>query len=140
MVSFLLLLLCVKLYNVKKMAEGMFSEPMAIFYAAELVLALEHLHSLGIVYRDLKPENCLLDVDGHVVLTDFGLSKVPVDGKTNTICGTAEYMAPEILMGLEYDITVDWWSLGILIYDMMTGSVSVTFFYQQQKDSLLSAK
>lgn len=102
----------------------MFSESMAVFYAAELVLALEHLHSLGIVYRDLKPENCLLDVEGHVVLTDFGLSKVPVDGKTNTICGTAEYMAPEILMGLEYDITVDWWSLGILIYDMMTGSVS----------------
>jgi serine/threonine protein kinase len=105
------------------MIEGMFSEPMAVFYAAELVLALEHLHSLGIVYRDLKPENCLLDAKGHVVLTDFGLSKVPVDGKTNTICGTAEYMAPEILMGLEYDITVDWWSLGILIYDMMTGSV-----------------
>lgn len=102
----------------------MFSESMAVFYAAELVLALEHLHSVGIVYRDLKPENCLLDVEGHVVLTDFGLSKVPVDGKTNTICGTAEYMAPEILMGLEYDITVDWWSLGILIYDMMTGSVS----------------
>jgi serine/threonine protein kinase len=101
----------------------MFSEPMAVFYAAELVLALEHLHSLGIVYRDLKPENCLLDAKGHVVLTDFGLSKVPVDGKTNTICGTAEYMAPEILMGLEYDNTVDWWSLGILIYDMMTGSV-----------------
>lgn len=104
--------------------EGMFSESMAVFYAGELVLALEHLHSLGIVYRDLKPENCLLDVEGHVVLTDFGLSKVAVDGKTNTICGTAEYMAPEILMGLEYDITVDWWSLGILLYDMMTGSVS----------------
>lgn len=74
----------------------MFSEPMASFYAAEIVLALSHLHSLGIVYRDLKPENCLLDRDGHVRLTDFGLSKVSLDGKTNTICGTAEYMAPGI--------------------------------------------
>ncbi|KAI8391383.1 kinase-like domain-containing protein [Radiomyces spectabilis] len=102
--------------------EGMFDESMASFYAAELVLALEHLHGLGIVYRDLKPENCLLDAQGHVVLTDFGLSKVAVNGKTNTICGTAEYMAPEILMGLDYDNTVDWWSLGILLYDMLTGS------------------
>ena len=72
----------------------MFSEPMACFYAAELVLALSHLHGLGIVYRDLKPENCLLDQKGHILLTDFGLSKVSLDGKTNTICGTAEYMAP----------------------------------------------
>ncbi|KAI8077923.1 kinase-like domain-containing protein [Gilbertella persicaria] len=102
--------------------EGMFSEDMVVFYAAEICCALDHLHSLGIMYRDLKPENCLLDMEGHIVLTDFGLSKVAVDGKTNTICGTAEYMAPEILKGLEYDITVDWWSLGILIYDMLTGS------------------
>lgn len=72
----------------------MFEESTAGFYAAELVLALSHLHSLGIVYRDLKPENCLLDRDGHVLLTDFGLSKVSLDGKTNTICGTVEYMAP----------------------------------------------
>ncbi|KAL9546860.1 hypothetical protein MBANPS3_006458 [Mucor bainieri] len=121
--------------------EGMFSESMAVFYAAELVLALEHLHLLGIVYRDLKPENCLLDVEGHVVLTDFGLSKVPVDGKTNTICGTAEYMAPEILMGLEYDITVDWWSLGILIYDMMTGSPPFSSNNRKKTiDSILTKK
>ncbi|KAI8881359.1 Pkinase-domain-containing protein [Backusella circina FSU 941] len=121
--------------------EGMFSEPMAVFYAAELVLALEHLHSLGIVYRDLKPENCLLDAAGHVVLTDFGLSKVPVDGKTNTICGTAEYMAPEILMGLEYDNTVDWWSLGILIYDMMTGSPPFSSNNRKKTiDSILTKK
>ncbi|KAI7893185.1 kinase-like domain-containing protein [Mucor mucedo] len=121
--------------------EGMFSESMAIFYAAELVCALEHLHSLGIVYRDLKPENCLLDVQGHVVLTDFGLSKVPVDGKTNTICGTAEYMAPEILMGLEYDMTVDWWSLGILIYDMMTGSPPFSSNNRKKTiDSILTKK
>lgn len=103
-------------------AERMFSEEVASFYAAELVLALEHLHSLGIIYRDLKPENCLLDMDGHVVLTDFGLSKVSVDEKTNTVCGTVEYMAPEVLMEMHYDQTVDWWSLGVLMYDMLTGS------------------
>ena len=73
----------------------MFSEDVARFYLAELLLALEHLHGLGIVYRDLKPENCLLNAEGHVILTDFGLSKVSLDGsRTNTICGTAEYMAP----------------------------------------------
>ncbi|KAG0173378.1 serine/threonine protein kinase psk1 [Apophysomyces sp. BC1034] len=121
--------------------EGMFSESMATFYAAQLVLALEHLHSLGIVYRDLKPENCLLDAQGNVVLTDFGLSKVPVDGKTNTICGTAEYMAPEILMGLDYDNTVDWWSLGILIYDMLTGSPPFSSGNRKKTiDSILSKK
>lgn len=75
--------------------EHMFSEDVARFYLAELLLAIEHLHALGIVYRDLKPENCLLDGDGHVLLTDFGLSKVSIEGsRTNTICGTTEYMAP----------------------------------------------
>jgi serine/threonine protein kinase len=73
----------------------MFSEDVARFYLAELLLAIEHLHGLGIVYRDLKPENCLLDGEGHVRLTDFGLSKVSIEGsRTNTVCGTAEYMAP----------------------------------------------
>ncbi|KAI8335465.1 kinase-like domain-containing protein [Chlamydoabsidia padenii] len=120
--------------------EGMFSEPMARFYAAELVLALEHLHSLGIVYRDLKPENCLLDAQGHVILTDFGLSKVSMDGKTSTICGTVEYMSPEVLMGLEYDHVVDWWSLGILIYDMLTGSPPFTGSRKKTMDAILSKK
>ncbi|KAL1934670.1 hypothetical protein VTP01DRAFT_6852 [Rhizomucor pusillus] len=103
-------------------AEQMFSENAARFYIAELVLALEHLHKLGIVYRDLKPENCMLDADGHILLTDFGLSKVALDGKANTLCGTAEYMAPEVLMGMHYDKSVDWWTLGILMYEMLTGS------------------
>ncbi|CAO3599880.1 unnamed protein product [Absidia cylindrospora] len=120
--------------------EGMFSEPMARFYAAELVLALEHLHSLGIVYRDLKPENCLLDAQGHVILTDFGLSKVSMDGKSNTICGTLEYIAPEILMGLDYDYVVDWWSLGILLYDMLTGSPPFTGQRKKTTDAILSKK
>ncbi|KAI9290597.1 Pkinase-domain-containing protein [Neoconidiobolus thromboides FSU 785] len=106
--------------------ERMFSEDIAKFYLAQLILALEHLHELGIIYRDLKPENCLLDKQGNIVLTDFGLSKVGLDdmknGRTNTVCGTTEYMAPEILMEQSYDHSVDWWSLGIMLYDMLTGS------------------
>ncbi|ORX49533.1 Pkinase-domain-containing protein [Hesseltinella vesiculosa] len=101
--------------------EHMFSEDVARFYLAELILALEHIHSLGIVYRDLKPENCLLDAQGHIMLTDFGLSKVSLDGKTNTMCGTAEYMAPEIIMEMHYDRSVDFWTLGILMFEMLTG-------------------
>ncbi|KAG0341772.1 serine/threonine protein kinase psk1 [Podila horticola] len=106
-------------------AERMFSEENTAFYAAQLVLALEHLHSLGIIYRDLKPENIMLNAHGDVVLTDFGLSKVPLasEGRTNTVCGTIEYMAPEVLSErVHYDRSVDWWSLGIVIHDMLTGS------------------
>ncbi|ANB14860.1 putative protein kinase YPK3 [Sugiyamaella lignohabitans] len=109
-------------------SEKMFSEDVAAFYVAEMVLALHHLHAnVGVVYRDLKPENCLLDADGHLVLTDFGLSKVAEDGSTcNSLLGTPEYMAPEILLGKEYDYAVDWWSLGAVCYDLMTGSPPFT--------------
>ncbi|GJJ73419.1 serine/threonine-protein kinase Psk1 [Entomortierella parvispora] len=107
-------------------AERMFSEENTAFYAAQLVLALEHLHALGIIYRDLKPENIMLNAHGDIVLTDFGLSKVPLessDGRTGTVCGTIEYMAPEVISErVQYDRTVDWWSLGIVIHDMLTGS------------------
>jgi serine/threonine protein kinase len=107
--------------------QKMFLEDAAKIYMAELILALEHLHSLGIIYRDLKPENVLLDREGHVKLTDFGLSKVSVgdggdDGaRTLTVCGTVEYMAPEVLAHQPYDYCVDWWSLGAMSFDMMTG-------------------
>jgi len=102
--------------------ERMFPEPMAAFYMAEMVLALNHLHStLGVVYRDLKPENCLLDREGHLLLTDFGLSKVAVDpDDCKSMLGTVEYMAPEIIQGKKYGKAVDWWSLGALGYDLMT--------------------
>lgn len=105
--------------------ERMFPEPTAAFYMAELVLALEHLHhNIGVVYRDLKPENCLLDAEGHLLLTDFGLSKVPVNGndQCTSILGTIEYMAPEVILGHVYDRAVDWWSFGIMGYDFLTGS------------------
>lgn len=104
-------------------AERMFSETRSAFYLAEMVLALSHLHDdLGVVYRDLKPENILLDAEGHVLLTDFGLSKVAADDATcNSILGTVEYMAPEVIKGEQYGKAVDWWSLGALAYDMMVG-------------------
>ncbi|KAG1052365.1 hypothetical protein G6F46_001403 [Rhizopus delemar] len=118
-------------------AEHMFSEDVARFYLAELLLAIEHLHALGIVYRDLKPENCLLDGDGHVLLTDFGLSKVSIEGsRTNTICGTTEYMAPEILLEVNYDRSVDFWTFGILMYEMLTG---YTPFRSNNKKKTLDA-
>lgn len=104
--------------------ERMFSEEVASFYMAEMVLALEHLHrNLGVVYRDLKPENCLLDAEGHLLLTDFGLSKVAVDenDKCDSMLGTVEYMAPEIVLGQKYGMAVDWWSFGALGFDLLTG-------------------
>ncbi|KAI8629406.1 serine/threonine-protein kinase psk1 [Xylariaceae sp. FL1651] len=105
--------------------EKMFSESTAAFYMAEMVLALSYLHeSLGVVYRDLKPENCLLDAQGHLLLTDFGLSKVAVgdDDSCKSILGTVEYMAPEVVLGQKYGKAVDWWSFGALGYDLMTGN------------------
>lgn len=105
--------------------ERMFPEPVASFYMAEMVLALEHLHrNLGVIYRDLKPENCLLDAEGHLLLTDFGLSKVSVDenDRCNSVLGTVEYMAPEVVQGHKYGMAVDWWSFGALGFDLLTGS------------------
>ncbi|KAJ3359685.1 Ribosomal protein S6 kinase beta-1, partial [Kappamyces sp. JEL0680] len=106
--------------------ERMFTDDVCRFYVSELVLALEHLHSLGIIYRDLKPENIMLDSEGHLLLTDFGLSKVAVDAQS--VCGTVEFMAPEILeeRGQGYDRTVDFWSLGVMVFDMITGSPPFT--------------
>lgn len=108
--------------------EGIFMEDTACFYLSEIVLALEHLHKLGIIYRDLKPENIMLNKQGHVVLTDFGLCKESLEegSMTHTFCGTIEYMAPEIVSRSGHGKDVDWWSLGALMYDMLTGGPPFT--------------
>ncbi|XP_060523767.1 ribosomal protein S6 kinase alpha-2 isoform X2 [Cylas formicarius] len=104
--------------------EVMFTEEDVKFYLAELALALNHLHLVGIIYRDLKPENILLDAEGHIALTDFGLSKLPVnEGKTYSFCGTVEYMAPEVVNRKGHSFAADWWSFGVLMYEMLTGAL-----------------
>lgn len=102
--------------------EGIFLEKTAAFYLAEIVLALDHLHGQGILHRDLKPENILLGVDGHICLTDFGLAKdLAEDDRALTICGTQEYMAPEMVAGQGYGKAADYWSLGCIAYEMLAG-------------------
>lgn len=103
--------------------ESKFSMDRSRFYIAELLTALESLHEMNIIYRDLKPENILLDYQGHIALCDFGLCKLNMadDDKTNTFCGTPEYLAPELLLNQGYTRLVDWWTLGTLLYEMLTG-------------------
>ena len=103
--------------------EGKFSMDRSRFYIAELLTALESLHELNVIYRDLKPENILLDYQGHIALCDFGLCKLNManDDKTNTFCGTPEYLAPELLLNQGYTRVVDWWTLGTLLYEMLSG-------------------
>uniref|UniRef100_A0A673C9W7 non-specific serine/threonine protein kinase n=1 Tax=Sphaeramia orbicularis TaxID=375764 RepID=A0A673C9W7_9TELE len=103
----------------------MFTEEDVKFYLAELALALDHLHGLGIIYRDLKPENILLDEEGHIKLTDFGLSKESIDheNKAYSFCGTVEYMAPEVVNRRGHTHSADWWSYGVLMFEMLTGTL-----------------
>ncbi|XP_042476669.1 serine/threonine-protein kinase AtPK2/AtPK19-like [Macadamia integrifolia] len=101
---------------------GLFREDLACIYTAEIVSAVSHLHANGIMHRDLKPENILLDADGHAMLTDFGLAKqFGENTRSNSMCGTVEYMAPEIVLGKGHHKAADWWSVGILLFEMLTG-------------------
>mmetsp|Transcript_48049 Transcript_48049/g.135768 ORF Transcript_48049/g.135768 Transcript_48049/m.135768 type:complete len:333 (+) Transcript_48049:82-1080(+) len=102
---------------------GRFSEGRCRFYASEILLAIEYLHKLNIIYRDLKPENILLDADGHVKLTDFGLSKEGIQDNfsAKSMCGTPEYLAPEVIQSKGHGLGVDWWTLGILLFEILAG-------------------
>uniref|UniRef100_A0A8C6GXN8 Ribosomal protein S6 kinase n=1 Tax=Mus spicilegus TaxID=10103 RepID=A0A8C6GXN8_MUSSI len=122
-----------------------FTEHEVQIYVGEIVLALEHLHKLGIIYRDIKLENILLDSNGHVVLTDFGLSKEFVADETEraySFCGTIEYMAPDIVRGGDsgHDKAVDWWSLGVLMYELLTGASPFTVDGEKNSQAEISRR
>lgn len=112
-----------------------FSDDEARFYAAQIILAIKALHDKGIIYRDLKPENVLVDASGYIRITDFGLSRMNVIDPYDAAkcCGTPEYLAPEIVMGHRYGKVVDWWTLGTIIYEMLVG---VPPFYTQNTQKL----
>ena len=103
--------------------EGRFANDVALFYTAEITLSMQYLHKHEIVYRDLKPENLLIDREGHIKITDFGFAKQLENDRTYTLCGTPEYLAPEIIKGskIGYGKSVDWWALGILVFEMLSG-------------------
>jgi len=102
---------------------GRLPEAAARFYAAEVVSALAALHAGGVVYRDLKPENLLLDAGGHLKVADFGFAKaLPRGGRTYTLCGTPDYLAPEVILNKGHGPSADWWAAGVLVYEMLAGA------------------
>lgn len=99
----------------------MFPNDVTLFYVTEIICALDAVHKRSFAYRDLKPENLMLDSKGHVKLADFGFAKQLGGRKTFSICGTPEYLAPEIILSLGHDQNVDWWALGILTFELLCG-------------------
>lgn len=112
-----------------------FSEERVKFYAAQIALALGYLHKSNIYYRDLKPENILLGLDGYILLADFGLAKIKQGDNVepNSFCGTPEYISPEMIVGSGHDHTLDWWALGVLIYEMIIG---IPPFYHKNQNQM----
>ena len=100
--------------------ESFFPNDVALFYVTEIVLALHYLHSRGVAYRDLKPENLLIGGDGHLKITDFGFAK-KIKDRSFTLCGTPEYLAPEVILSSGHNHGVDWWALGVLLFEMLAG-------------------
>jgi len=115
--------------------KGRLSNEIAKFYAAEILLAIEYLHERDIIYRDLKTHNIMLDEKGHIKLIDFGLAKILENGHAGTICGTPNYVAPEVLINKSYTKLIDFWSLGIVIYEMLSG---YTPFYGDNPQKVLT--
>ncbi|CAG9334062.1 unnamed protein product [Blepharisma stoltei] len=108
-----------ELYHLLR-SSGYFELREARFYSAQVVVIFEYLHSKNIIYRDLKPENILINFDGYIKLVDFGFSKI-VPGRTYTLCGTPNYMAPEVLLNQGHGKAVDWWAFGVFLYELLTG-------------------
>lgn len=108
------------------------------FYAASIVSVFESLHGMNILYRDLKPENLMVQNDGFLRFVDFGFSKQLTSGTTMTMCGTPEYFAPEIVLGKSYHQSVDYWALGVLIYELLSGETP--FYSNSLHDVLVSNK
>lgn len=103
--------------------KGSLTESLVRFYIAELVVALENIHAEGIAYRDIKLENILIDAEGHIKLVDFGLcKKMAHRGRSKSMCGTVEYMAPEVVTGVGHNAAADWWALGVLAFELLTSS------------------